>query len=251
MSEVCTVRINGKDLSYTLTRKRVKNISVRVRESGEIAVTAPTRAAITRIEELLRDNIAVILAECERMAKKRASKPKPLQLVTGEVVPIFGTPYTIVVIQDEKRRAGLVNGTLYLSVKNPQDAAERYRCFYEFTDAAAKAYFADAVARALPHFLPKPPKMPNIFLRTMKTRWGVCNYIRNKITFNRQLVYAEPSLIEYVIYHELAHFHYPNHSNEFWQFLAAKMPDCRARRKALNAYTLPALAAEATEKTPA
>ncbi len=244
MSENRFVAIDGETIAYTLTRKSVKNITIRVRESGEVAVTAPTRTAIARIEEILRDKIKFVREGREKMQKKRAALPKPLQLVTGEIIPLFGAPHTISVLQDSKRRAGTVNGTLYLSVKNPDDAAERYRCFAEFSDATARAYFANAVAKALPEFLPKPPKMPTLCYRTMKTRWGACNYAKQKITFNRSLIFFPPPLIEYVIYHELAHFHHHDHSKAFWQFLTAKMPDCQARRKALNEYRPPSLAFE-------
>lgn len=244
MSENRFVAIDGETIPYTLTRKSVKNITIRVRESGEVAVTAPLRTTIARLEEILKDKIDFIRAGREKMAKKRAAAPKPLQLLTGEVIPLFGVPHTISVVKDEKRRAGLFHGTLYLSVKNPDDAAERYRCFTEFSDATIKAYFTDAVARALPKFLPKPPKMPLLCYRTMKTRWGVCNYAKQKITFNRSLIFFPHPLIEYVIYHELAHFHHHDHSKVFWQFLTEKMPDCLTRRKALNEYKPPSLAFE-------
>ncbi len=250
MSETRTVTVGGEKLTYTLTRSKVKNITIRVRESGEIAVTAPTRTTLARLEEIIKDKIDFIHAGQEKMAKKRAARPKPLALVSGDVIPLFGVPCTVAVVQDERRRAGLINGTLYLSVKDPQDAAERYRTFTEFLDDTAKSYFADAVARALPYFLPKPTKMPQLCFRTMKTRWGVCNYSKQKITFNRRLLYFPPALIEYVVYHELAHFHHPDHSKAFWQFLAAKMPDCQARRRALNDYATPILAAEQAKNTP-
>ena len=244
MSDTRFITVNGEKLTYTLSKKAVKNITIRVRESGEVAVTAPTRTTLTRIEAVLKDKINFIRDGQKKMAKKRADTPMPLQLITGEIVPLFGVPHTISVVKDEKRRAGAVNGTLFLSVKNPQDTAERYRAFWEFIDVTAKAHFTDAVQKALPHFLPKPPKMPALFFRTMKTRWGVCNYSKQKITFNRHLVYFPPALIEYVVHHELAHFHYPDHSKAFWQFLTAKMPDCLARRRALNEYKFPTLAFE-------
>ena len=244
MSEARYLYINGKRFDYTLTRKSVKNITVRVRVSGEVAVTAPTKTTLRRIEEVLQSHIDAIEASKGRMAKKRAARPQPLQLTDGESITLFGKPYVIRVVQGEKRMAGLVGDTLFLSVKSPTDAAERYRCFTEFTDRSIRAYFADAVARALPHFLPKPPKMPLLCYRTMKTRWGVCNYNKQKITFNRKLIFFPPDLIDYVVYHELAHFHHPDHSRDFWQLLTAKMPDCRERRRALNNYPVPPLAAE-------
>ena len=75
MSETKSVRINGEQIPYTLTRKRVKNITIRIKENGEIAVTCPTRTAIARIEEIIRDKMDFIRAGQEKMAKKRRSNP--------------------------------------------------------------------------------------------------------------------------------------------------------------------------------
>ena len=234
MSENHFVAIDGETISYTLTRKSVKNITIRVRESGEVAVTAPLRTTIARLEEILKDKIDFIRAGREKMAKKRAAAPKPLQLLTGEVIPLFGVPHTISVVKDEKRRAGLFHGTLYLSVKNPDDAAERYRCFTEFSDATIKAYFTDAVARALPKFLPKPPKMPTLCYRTMKTRWGVNNITRRIITLNSELLKKKVHLIDYVIIHELCHFYEANHSKRFWEHVSRYYPKYKEARKELR-----------------
>jgi predicted metal-dependent hydrolase len=75
----------------------------------------------------------------------------------------------------------------------------------------------------------------------MKTKWGVCRPREGRVTLNRNLVYLPPSLVDYVICHELAHFHHADHSAAFWQYLATVMPDCKARRKALNAFAIPRL----------
>ena len=40
--------------------------------------------------------------------------------------------------------------------------------------------------------------------------------------------------IEYVIFHELAHLIYPNHSKEFYNFLTLHMPDWKERKRKLE-----------------
>ena len=45
----------------------------------------------------------------------------------------------------------------------------------------------------------------------MKTRWGVCNYGKNIVTLNTELLKKDLTLLDYVIIHELCHFYYHDH----------------------------------------
>ena len=49
-----TVRLSDGDLAYTLTRKRVKNINLRVHPDGRVSVSAPPRVPLAAIEAFLR-----------------------------------------------------------------------------------------------------------------------------------------------------------------------------------------------------
>jgi predicted metal-dependent hydrolase len=39
-----------------------------------------------------------------------------------------------------------------------------------------------------------------------------------------------PSIIEYVVVHELVHIKVPNHSEKFWKMLGSVMPDYEGRK---------------------
>ena len=69
-----------------------------------------------------------------------------------------------------------------------------------------------------------------------KRRWGVCDHRTRTVTFHWQLVTQEPALVDYVVVHELAHLHEPNHGPAFWQRVEAVMPDYRPRRRRLSAH---------------
>ena len=46
----------------------------------------------------------------------------------------------------------------------------------------------------------------------MKTRWGSCNPHKSYINLNIELIKKPKICIEYVVFHELVHLIYPNHS---------------------------------------
>ncbi len=68
----------------------------------------------------------------------------------------------------------------------------------------------------------------------MKTRWGSCNTQKGFINLNLELIKKTKICIEYVIFHELVHLIYPNHSKEFYKYLTLYMPDWEERKEKLE-----------------
>lgn len=79
-----------------------------------------------------------------------------------------------------------------------------------------------------------PQGLPEICMRDMVSRWGVCNLKRRRITFALRLVQKPLAAQEYVAVHELCHLLVPNHSPLFWAEVEKRMPDWKARRALLR-----------------
>jgi predicted metal-dependent hydrolase len=63
-----------------------------------------------------------------------------------------------------------------------------------------------------------------INIKDLKSRWGSCG-INNDIQINTLLIIAPPSVLEYVVVHELCHIQIRNHSPQFWELVAEHLPD--------------------------
>ena len=124
----------------------------------------------------------------------------------------------------------------------------------EVTDAAVQAAAQAAVRRALKqeaeHFLPQRLRIiaahegyiyKNCTIKQLRGRWGSCNQDK-EIIFNSFLMQLPIELIDYVIYHELAHTRAMNHGADFWKELEAHVPNARLLRKQIRQYqpTIPA-----------
>ena len=72
-----------------------------------------------------------------------------------------------------------------------------------------------------------------IKIGSRKSIWGSCSYKKN-ISLNRNLVFLELSLIEYVVTHELCHIHEMNHSKQFWSLLKELLPGYQKLQKQLK-----------------
>lgn len=70
-------------------------------------------------------------------------------------------------------------------------------------------------------------------VRGQRTRWGSCSS-RGTISLNRRLLFLPPTLVEYVMLHELCHGAHPDHSPGFWSLLESRLPGARALDKQLR-----------------
>lgn len=75
---------------------------------------------------------------------------------------------------------------------------------------------------------------PNLKIRKMKTRWGVCNKKNNNVTLNSELIKYDYTQIDYVIIHELSHFVHFDHSKDFWTLVGKYCPNYKKIRKSLK-----------------
>ena len=76
--------------------------------------------------------------------------------------------------------------------------------------------------------------MPYVTVRRMSSRYGSCSVGRGRITLAEILLHVPKDCAEYVVFHELTHFLYPNHGKEFYRFIEKHMPDYRQREKQLR-----------------
>lgn len=90
-------------------------------------------------------------------------------------------------------------------------------------------------------FVPLEKKIklfPKLVIKKSKSRWGVCYVLENKIMLNLTLIHLPLPLIEYVIFHELVHFIYPNHSKEFHEELCRYVTNEKLLSKKLRDYCI-------------
>lgn len=70
--------------------------------------------------------------------------------------------------------------------------------------------------------------------RNMKSRWGSCRPDTGRVCINVRLALYPPRCLEYVVVHELCHFHVRNHGPEFQALMDKCLPDWRESRKLLR-----------------
>ena len=78
-------------------------------------------------------------------------------------------------------------------------------------------------------------KINKIYFKRMKTKWA--SHSKNgNLTVNTLLKYLPENIIEYIIYHEIAHSLERKHNERFWNLISKKFKDYPTREKDLLTY---------------
>lgn len=228
---VRTVDCGGRTVTYTLTRKRVKNLNLRVRPDGSVAVSAAQRVPAGYVDDFVRDKSPLIFRALDRMA---AEKPPPRRYLTGEAVWYLGRPLRLEVERGRKAQGTVEGDILHLAVPDPEDPGSRERAFGRAWDALCRREFEEVLEELYPLVAPFGVARPALRVRAMRSRWGSCHYTKGVVVLSSHLLAKPQAAVEYVVLHELCHFVHPDHSQAFYGLLASLMPDWRQRKALLR-----------------
>ena len=169
-------------IAVVIERKRVKNISLRVKRDGSAHLSIPARRAT------LAQGVAFLAAKWEWVKKARA-----------RIAAHAGAAMREASAEELARLAALL--------------AELHAAWTAKLDERGVEW-----------------KM-----RRMKTRWGICNWVKRRISYANMLALAPRECVEYVVVHELTHLRAHNHGPAFKALMDVRLPAWRALRRRLKA----------------
>ena len=211
-------------------KKKVKNVTLKVKRDGTIHLTVPEAATDDYIERVIANKEEWIESQLKHF-NENYEKPKEKEMVSGESFRYLGKSYRLKIVQSNKEYVRLYRGYIEIYVKDKNNTNKKKELLKKWYQEKAKKKFAELV-----HEYEQIVKeeVNNIRVITMQTRWGSCNVERKNINLNLELIKKPRYCIEYVILHELAHLKYPNHSKQFWDYMSVHMPNWEWRKNKLE-----------------
>lgn len=208
------IEIDSKKYEVIVIYKNNKNMYLRVKDDLNIYITAPKYMSKNDIEKFINDNILSIT----KMIKSKecvinSNKDKFLFL---------GKKYDICYINDKSIYFG--DNRVFIGKGINIDNYLKKECFKVFNDEFIKCL--DSFKEI--NYIPK------LRIRKMSTKWGVCNVTKKVITLNSELIKIDIKYLNYVIYHELSHLVYPNHSKDFWFLVEHYVPNYKDYKKEMK-----------------
>jgi len=202
---------NNKLYEIQIIKKNNKNIYIRVKES-KIIITCNYFTTNKQINKLINDNYHSIAKMIDKDNNKQEKE---------NIFYLFGKTYDIIYgFKDFE----ITQNKIYVLDKKQLDNYITNKIKETFNERLN--YWYDIFEEKIPY--------PNLKIRKMTSRWGVCNLKNNNVTLNYYLYKYDPICLDYVIVHELSHFIFPNHSKLFWNLVSKYCKDYKQIRKKLK-----------------
>ncbi len=233
MNESRTIEIDEEYLEYVLIRRKMKTIRLRITGEGKLVASCPMRTSAVEVERAIINNKDWVKSAIFRAASQMPKTPER-QYYTGEKFLFLGKERTLLVAQNNKESVTLKEDYIFLEVRSLDDYKRKKKMLDKWYDEQTESIFRQRFYAQVEKFRALFPYDYSLKIRSMTARWGSCMINRNTVTLNSKLIYADESLIDYVIMHELCHFKFKNHDRDFYALLSRICPDWKARKKLLG-----------------
>lgn len=218
------------DLELHVRRSAARHsVEITIERDGSLTVAAPEEATPAKLTEIVLEKREWIYRKLARKEMLLGGPPPPKEFVPGEGFFYLGSSYRLRLIDTDLQKPDapplvLRRGWFELARKKQGRAARHFLAWYERHGQAWIDRHTAAASSRL-------GVIPNsVDVRALGNRWGACTP-DGRLLFHWRVVLLPARAAEYVILHELAHLHEPNHGPAFWKVMARAMPDHLARKE--------------------
>ncbi len=198
--------------------QKARSISIRTLPPYGVEIVVPQGVSADFVKKIIQQNQKYINQKLSEIRKSNFDI-KPLKIflpVTDEQVNVAYTASS-----DIGSTVQVVNGTLTLSEPMERQSLINNSKLLQGWLQVKATCILKFVLETTSQKLNIPYNEVKVGAR--KSIWGSCSHKQN-INLNRNLVFLQPDLIEYVITHELCHILEMNHSLKFWSLLNELFP---------------------------
>lgn len=204
-----------------IIKEKRKSLAVEVYPNFSIVIKSPEQAKDFEIKDFIKRKTPWIEKQINYF--KQFNMPEDKIYESGSSALYLGRQYQVIIEKSLLRNIVKVfNNKIYILTPFTQKLDEINQAFSDWMIKRAETVFNERLNVCMKAF--PDLKMPSLKIRKLNKRWG--SYLKkHEIVLNPALIKASKQAIDYVIYHELCHAYYPNHTEEFYNLLSLKMPN--------------------------
>ena len=218
-------------IAYEVVRSRRKTADIVIERNGSVLVRAPEEVAPERIEDIVKSKRYWIyrnLAEWRDLNATRVVR----EYRNGEGFLYLGRSCRLLLVAGQEQPLLLKNGRFCLQ-RVLVDRGEVPAAKAAFRDYYI-AQGLDRLTQRVQYYAPKIGVAPRrIGVRELGHRWASCSPAGD-LAFHWKCMMAPPTIIDYIVVHELCHFHQMDHTQAFWNEVDKVLPNYRERKEWLR-----------------
>lgn len=217
-------------MKFTIVKKEVKAINIKVKPTKEVIITVPPNTSQEYIDKIIKKRENWIKEQLE-FFKMNYVKETEKEYVSGESTKYLGKNYRLKVFSSTDEKVKFYRGYIHIYVNDKSNKTRIKSLLDNWYRVQAKKVFEELLNK---YQVITRQSINKFTIRNMTSRWGSCNIEKRKINLNIKLIEKSKYCIESVILHELAHLKYPHHTKDFFNYLLVYMPDYEWRKERLE-----------------
>lgn len=224
---------HDKAIVYEVIRTERGTADIVIERDGRVLVRAPKSIPDERIEDVVEAKrywIYKNLAEWRDLNATRVLR----EYRNGEGFLYLGRSYRLLLVADQDEPLLLRNGRFCLR----RDLVDRGEI--AAAKSAFRAYYVtrglERIRRRVAYYAPKVGVTARgIDVRDLSNRWASCSPSGN-LSFHWKCMMAPQTIIDYIVVHELCHFHHLDHTDAFWNEVDKVLPSYGERKEWLRKH---------------
>ena len=216
-------------------RPRRKTVGICVKPDQTVQVAIPERFPLAKVDALVRGKADWIRRKLSQYQEVQAQYP-PKQYVSGECFSYLGRDYRLHVVEGKDEPVCLRRDLLELGVASGLSPEQHRECVVQSLEAwfreQAQQYLSERTTWRAERMHVAPA---SIGIKAYRSRWGSC-HADGRIYFNWRIIMAPPTIVDYVVVHEMCHLVHHNHSRNYWGLVESIMPEYHDARAWLKIH---------------
>lgn len=226
-----TVQRGNDRLQAAIIFSNRKTLEIAVYPDKQVILKAPIHATLHDIEKKVIKRFAWIKRQ-QRFFDQFHPLTPPRKYVGGETHLYLGKRYRLALHEAPKKTVSLKDG--YFHIHHPDPTPENVKSVLKIWYLSkAKDHFRRLFEDCFNTCKNELPDKPELHIRPMKRRWGSLSS-KGTLTLNVELIKAPKDCIRYVIFHELCHMKYKDHSAEFQKLISQFFSDWKHQKMVLE-----------------
>jgi len=209
---------------------RARRLSIKVYPRGRVEVVVPRRTSARAVESFVSEHRDWIAKTRASFAEQHA--PEPFRLPDRIELRAIGRVVGVIYAADDRSRGVRYRqtGDIVRLSGRTGDVSACVDALKRFLSAMARSHFGPELGQ-LSAATGNPFK--RLQVRGQKTCWG-SHSSTGTISINYCLLFLDPSLVRYLMIHELCHARHMNHSPRFWALVGRHEPNYRRLDRQLS-----------------